>query len=66
MGYSLVKFHIKKRDPEIRKIQTDKLPIQASSPPADCPLVVLGFSLSWEREGIGTELFSSFPKICPQ
>lgn len=66
MGDSLVKLHTNKMDSEIRKIKTDKLPTQAPSPPAYCPLIVLGFSLSWEREGIGTELLSSSPKICPQ
>lgn len=61
MGHFLVKVHINKMDPKIRKMQADQLATKPAPLPYTGPLIVLGFwepfsllvllSLSW---GLGT------------
>lgn len=43
MGAFLVKIHINKMDPTIKKMQRDRLAVQEPLAPACFPLIVLGF-----------------------
>lgn len=64
MGDFLVKIHINKTNPNIRKIETDQLIFQGSLP--HCRLShCSGLSLSQDRGGAGTKLMGSSPKTGP-